>query len=124
MSVFFSDVLTRIQKQFGHKNDAETARFFGISPQVLNGWKNRNAPDYNLIFEKCSTMDLHWLLTGTPAPSSNRKDPELQLQKHEVQRDLLALMMNKVLLLQTKVDDKLKEEIETIKRASELIDRL
>jgi hypothetical protein len=120
--MIFKEILFRIQQQFGHRSDAETARFLGIKPQTLNGWKQTNSPDYNLIFEKCSTMDLHWLLTGERAPSAARYDPEETMERAEAKQQLSELLVSKtMILLETGKNEELQNEIEVLRNSLKFI---
>lgn len=116
--MIFKDILQRIQQQYDHKNDSATARFLGVSPQTLNGWKNTNSPDYNLIFEKCTNIDLHWLLTGQRAPSAVRHTPEEMLKRAEIKENVADLLTKKAIaLVETGSNKELQDEIEVLRQA-------
>jgi hypothetical protein len=118
MDIFFPDILKRIQAQFGQKSDAETARFFGITPQSLNGWKKTNSPDYKLVFEKSKNIDLHWLLTGERAPSSNKYSNEEMLERAEAKQSITELALKKTMDMANGVGntDELVEEIKILRK--------
>lgn len=59
-----ADMLDRIKICQDLKTDAELARFLGISPATLSNWKSRDSIDYDLVFSKCESINLDWLLTG------------------------------------------------------------
>lgn len=59
-----SDILNRIKEYYKIKSNAELSRFLGISPSTLSNWYSRNTIDYDLIFDKCSDIDLDWLING------------------------------------------------------------
>lgn len=117
----FSEILSRIQKQYGHKNNVETANFLGVSPQVLNNWKQRNSPDYSLIFEKVD-MDFHFLLTGERAPSSTKRSPEEIMERAEAKQQLSELLVSKtMILLETGKNEELQNEIEVLRNSLKFI---
>ena len=58
------DILNRIKKFYNLQSDKELAEFLGIRPQVLNNWKKRNTIKIEILSERCSEMDLNYLLRG------------------------------------------------------------
>lgn len=57
-------ILREIKKHYSFKNDAEFARFLGISPQTLSSWQSRNTFDLELLYAKCIDFNAEYLITG------------------------------------------------------------
>lgn len=58
-------LLQRIKKAYHLETDAEVAEFLGINPSTLSMQKNRGKLDLGRIIEKCSDLNMNWLLDGT-----------------------------------------------------------
>jgi len=57
-------LLQRIKKAYHLDKDAEVANFLGINPSTLSMQKNRGNYDLNRIINKCSDLNMNWLLHG------------------------------------------------------------
>lgn len=118
----FKDILSRIQLQYHHKSDAETARFLGIRPQTLNNWKQTASPDYNIIFEKCTAIDLHWLITGKRAPSSNEYSDDERMKRSEIKTRVADYLLQKAMAFSSGESLSVtKEEIQLIRDITEFL---
>ena len=42
----------------------ELAEKLGVAPSTISTWKVRNTIDYELLFAKCESVNLNWLITG------------------------------------------------------------
>lgn len=129
---FFDEVILRLKKELNVTKDADLARALGAKPETFTVWKTRNFLPIELIVDICNrnNLSINYILFGKGLKKlaiTERKPltMEEEMEKIELQRDLLKIMVEKMNLLQKKTDDdKLKEEIATLKRASELIDKL
>jgi len=59
-----SDIIERLKQALELDTDVSLAQYFGINPATIIGWKNRNRPNYDLIFSKIDSINFHWLITG------------------------------------------------------------
>jgi len=57
-------ILERIKKFYNIKEDKELAKFLGVTPQNIYDWKKRGTIKIDILLEKCSEMDLNYLLRG------------------------------------------------------------
>ena len=62
-------ILGKIKQFYGFKTNKELASFLGVANNTITNWMRRNTIDYDLIFTKCTDIDINWLL-------SNEKDPQ------------------------------------------------
>lgn len=79
------NILERIKICKNLKNDADLARFLGISPATLSNWKSRGSIDYDLVFSKCEHVNLDWLLAGRGEMRTNYQsatESDMQSQSH------------------------------------------
>lgn len=128
----FEIIINRLKNVLGVEKDSDLARKLGVQPNKFGTWKTRNFLPIELIAELCdkNNISINFILYGKGLKTlaiTERKPltMEEEMEKIELQRDLLKIMVEKMNLLQKKTDDdKLKEEIATLKRASELIDKL
>lgn len=68
-------ILKEIKKHYNFKNDAEYARFLGISPQTLSSWYARNTFDLELLYSKCIDFNAEYLITGRGGMLRNEQSP-------------------------------------------------
>lgn len=68
-----SEITHRIKTAYKLPSDAALARFLNVNTSTLANWKRRESLNYDLILEKCSDLDLNWLLRGegVPRPAEN-----------------------------------------------------
>lgn len=59
-----TEILERIISHYALKNKTGLASFLGVSAQTVSNWYSRNSIDFDLVFEKCSGVDLNWLILG------------------------------------------------------------
>ncbi len=61
-----NEILDRLYKELGIKNDAEFCRKYGIKKNTLSTWKARNKIPYDLIDEitQNENLSLDWILQG------------------------------------------------------------
>ena len=57
-------IIERLFVYFKVDSNKDLAEKLGISNTVLSNWKARNTIDYNLIFTKCESANLDWLIYG------------------------------------------------------------
>ena len=109
-------VINRLCAYFKAKTSIALAKELGISPTTLANWKKRNSIDWILVFTKCETINLNWLirgdgemLKGEPVVESKkgcessseaisimlRQVQELTVENHELKRELDALKAEK-----------------------------
>ncbi len=84
-------ILDDIRFHYKFKNNADFARFLGITPQNLSNWYKRNHFDIEKIYTKCGGINPTWLLTGKGVmfldDSKKRKDLKIE--------DLRSLLASK-----------------------------
>lgn len=130
-TILLTEVLNRLKTTFNLEKDADIARLLEVDPAKLGVWKSRNYIPLEHIVVLCNKngLTINWVLYGKGLKklAITERTPltmEEEMEKIEIQRDLLKIMVEKMNLLQKKADDdKLKKEISTLKRVSELIDR-
>lgn len=57
-------LLQRLKKAYHLDTDAEVAKFLEIKPSTLSMQKNRGNYDLSRIIDKCSDLNMNWLLYG------------------------------------------------------------
>lgn len=113
-------ILNRIKKAYNLAGNSELARFLGVAPNTITNWYNRNSIDYDLIFPKCETLNIEWLLTGNGemikttnqtiekpetiyvSKSQREKDLELTIK---VQQELIDSLKNRLRQYEEGVQD-------------------
>lgn len=109
------DILERIKICKNLRNDADLARFLGISPATLSNWKSRGSIDYDLVFSKCEHINLDWLLAGRGEMRTNSQ-PSTVNQKHvdtsENDSTIITEMKERITELKDRVSE-LKDMIAT-----------
>ena len=94
-----SQILARLESALALKNDRALADYLGVSPSVISTWKGRRIGDWELIFEKCDTVDLNWVVRGDLSQNEN-KISELRMlrervaQLEEQNREFLSIIKN------------------------------
>lgn len=94
-----SQILTRLETALSLKNDRALADFLGVTPSVISTWKNRGIGNWELIFEKCSTVDYNWIIRGDLSQNDN-KVLELEFLRSKVaaleeqNREFLGIIKN------------------------------
>lgn len=78
-----SQVLARIESSLALKNDRALAEYLGVAPSVISTWKGRGIGNWELIFEKCESLDLNWLIRGDISEEETTPN-ELQMLKKRV----------------------------------------
>ena len=106
--------LKELIAHFANGNNAEFARFLGVSPQGVSTWLKRGTFDIELIYSKCVGISPEWLLTG--------KGDMLQTISDAF--PLQSSIDNPLLLLIREKDIKIEEQAKTIGRLEERIDYL
>ncbi|MBI5598921.1 MAG: helix-turn-helix domain-containing protein [Deltaproteobacteria bacterium] len=66
MSVKYTEVLERMKRSAGLKNDSKVARSLDVTPQALSNYKKRGKVPSDLILKFASIygLSVDWLLTG------------------------------------------------------------
>jgi len=66
MSDFFDakHILNSLIEFYKFRNNAEFAKFLGITPQALSNWYSRNSIDFRLLYTKCLDINGEWILSG------------------------------------------------------------
>lgn len=65
MKTFSSDeVLDRLKLALRIETDSELANILGIKRATLSNWRSRNSIDLPLLFSKCESISLDWLIKG------------------------------------------------------------
>jgi len=59
-----SHIINRLKATLDLKTDLDLANYLGVSSNTIATWKKRNSINYDLIFSKSDSINLHWLLTG------------------------------------------------------------
>jgi hypothetical protein len=67
-----SEILARLKSVYHLDNDADLARFLGISSSRLANWKRRSSIPLRLVLTKCEDLNKEWLLTGEGEPFTGR----------------------------------------------------
>lgn len=78
------DILKRIKSIKGLKTDKSLAEYLGVSSGVLSNWKVRNSIDLTIIVEKCSDIDLNYIIHGVDREKNNeieKEQPEVEEKK-------------------------------------------
>ena len=93
-------ILNRIKLFYKLRSDAELAKFLGISTATLGNWRGRDYLDYDLIFQKVSSENLMYFLTGKENTSnSSASDDFIQYLKSENEKLKLVLQNLKTVSL-------------------------
>lgn len=66
-SINKSLILNKLKEYLGFKKNKDFAEFLGIAPQTLSSWYSRNTFDVALVANKCTDINISWLLTGIGA---------------------------------------------------------
>lgn len=67
------EVLDRIKSFYSLKGNTELARFLGVAPNIVTNWYRRNTLNLDVILDKCTTVNLNWLLTGAVVGDSQNE---------------------------------------------------
>lgn len=57
-------ILGKIKQFYGFTTNKELASFLGVANNTITNWVRRNTIDYDLIFSKCTDVDINWLLSN------------------------------------------------------------
>ena len=56
-------IISKLKDHYNFKSNVELASFLGITTGTLSGWAgSRGIGNWELIFEKCSDINLNWLI--------------------------------------------------------------
>lgn len=131
--VNYTDVLERFKTAKNLRNDAELARHLGVSTAVISNWKARNTVNHDLLIEKAGDTSLSWLFLNIGLPKVVDSKWQVTLEdKVEVlgmQKDLMQILLEKAERLlhvapQAPEAQKIRDEMQTIRKVSELLDKL
>ncbi len=74
--------LDKIKKYFHLNGNRELADFLGVTKQTISNWYNRKSFDYDVIINKClsvdKNIDLRWLLTETEDNNDNKHENQIE----------------------------------------------
>jgi hypothetical protein len=94
-----NEILERIKGAEGFKgygSDAALARFLGIKPQTLDGWKTRGTFDFEIIAIKCKHYDWNWLVNGQSLIEKEKKRDE-RMAYLQSQVEILSQIIEKAI---------------------------
>lgn len=132
INFMFAEIMGRLKTALGVDRDADLARVFCVDHRKFAVWKSRAFVPVDLIAIVCRDkgISINWVLFEqgqqhicyeTKAPLSLEEKAEL----YEVQKNLLGLYLSKGELIKNASSPSgMAAKIETLKRASELLDRL
>ena len=78
-------IIARLEAALVLKNDKALADFLGVAPSVISTWKGRGIGNWELIFEKCETVDLNWLIRGDFSQNENKLNELQRLRARNAQ---------------------------------------
>lgn len=92
---FVKNILARIKEHYKLQTNSDLAAFLNVHPSTVSAWRRRGTLDFTLIFEKCSEMDLNFLIYGQlpVATSYSEADekPDLFLEESQLPDDTKTL---------------------------------
>ena len=127
LRIHIENILNRIKQAYTIKSDAELARFLDIKPSTLANWRKRGTINFNLVFTKCESISLDWLIFGrgnTFFTENNKKvgfknlEPKSELLKSANEDKHLheqILTLSRLLLQKTEECEKLRKYLNDIK---------
>lgn len=108
MTKKFELFFERIKRALDVTTDKELGQVLDLNKSTLSMWKKREKVDYELLFNKCEHINLHWLLTGEGEMLKGSEQKNIDQPGDEKDRYLIDL--------QKKHIEKLEEEIQQLKK--------
>lgn len=119
-------ILNRIKFAENLKTDTELAEFLGVMKATVSNWHRRNTIDYDIIIQKCSHLDLEWLITGKERTNTNEGNQAVSepLPKYIstskcsncIINESIIIEKNKQIELQSKLIGRLEELLKVKKK--------
>lgn len=115
------DILDSIKAHYNFRNNADFARFLGITPQTLSNWYTRCTYDAEILHSKCLDISADWLLSRQGEMLRKPKNP-VSNEPTASESPTIELSIYKELLKEK--DSKIIELSEKIGRQEEQISEL
>jgi hypothetical protein len=77
------EIIERLRKMIGKKNQNQLAIELGISQSTISTWKKRNSIDIEKILDKCWGLDLNYLFYGDYKEVSYEQKPDENIYASE-----------------------------------------
>lgn len=71
---FDDAVLDRLKKTLNLKTDSQLADYLNVQPTVIANWRSRGRINATRVISKCESLDVHWILFGTPGGKQREKE--------------------------------------------------